>query len=235
MASTEDTRAGEMVIGGRLRPGPGGLPPERVVEIQRSRMLAAAIQTIDEVGYAGMTVAEVIGRAKVSRKTFYDVFADREDCFVAVFEQVVERVRALVCDAAAAQRGWRGCMRMGLARLLRFMDEERGLARLCVIEALGAGPQVLRSRARVMDELADAVDRGRGAGGHGGREPPQVTAEGVVGAVFAVVHSRLTEDEQPVSDLLGPLMSMIVLPYLGARAAGAELSRPASELHDSGR
>jgi len=231
MASTDDTSAGETATHERLRPGPGGLPPGRVLEIQRSRMLVAAIQKIDEAGYTGMTVAEVIGRAKVSRKTFYDVFADREDCFLAAFEQVVERARTLVCDAVGHEQGWREGVRVGLARLLAFMDEEPGLARLCVIEALSAGPRVLQSRACVLGELANVVDRGRAVGG-GVREPPQVTAEGIVGAVFAVVHSRVTEDERPLSDLLGSLMSMIVLPYLGARAAASELSRPAPELHD---
>src|SRR6202795_1392111 len=76
----------------RLRPGPAGLPRGQVTEIQRSRMLAAALEAVEEVGYARMTVAQVIGRAKVSRKTFYDVFADREDCFLAALEQSVSQV-----------------------------------------------------------------------------------------------------------------------------------------------
>ncbi len=67
----------------RRRPRSGGLSRGRVTEIQRSRMLAAAIEAVEEVGYARMTVAQVISRAKVSRKTFYDVFIDREDCFLA--------------------------------------------------------------------------------------------------------------------------------------------------------
>ncbi len=59
---------------------------------------------------------------------------------------------------------------------------------------------------------------------------PEVTAEGVVGAIFAVLHTRLLEgSEEPLTGLLGSLMSMVVLPYLGARAASAELSRPALE------
>jgi DNA-binding MarR family transcriptional regulator len=58
-----------------------------------------------------------------------------------------------------------------------------------------------------------------------------VTAEGVVGGVFAVIHTRLLDDaDAPLTDLLGPLMSMIVLPYLGARAAARELARPAVEV-----
>jgi AcrR family transcriptional regulator len=223
MAPIEKTR----VAGPRLRPGPNGLPRGQVTEIQRSRMLTAAAQAVEEVGYARMTVAQVIGRAKVSRKTFYDVFIDREDCFLAAFDEAIARARALVVDAYTVESGWREGMRAGLARLLEFMDEEPGLARLCVIEALGAGTRVLDSRAKVLDELAEIVDRGRSVGS-AAHEPPEVTAEGVVGAVFAVIHTRLLEGgKEPLSNLLAPLMSMIVLPYMGARAAGKELARPA--------
>lgn len=222
MAPIEKTRAAAP----RLRPGPGGLPRGQVTEIQRSRMLTAAVQAVEEVGYARMTVAQVIGRAKVSRKTFYDVFIDREDCFLAAFDEAIARARALVVDAYTLESGWRERMRAGLARLLAFMDEEPGLARLCVVEALGAGTRVLDSRAKVLDELAEIVDRGRSAG-NAAREPPEVTAEGVVGAVFAVIHTRLLEGgKEPLSNLLAPLMSMIVLPYMGARAASKEQARP---------
>jgi AcrR family transcriptional regulator len=219
----------------RLRPGPGGLPRGQVTAIQRSRMLTSAVQTVEQLGYSGMTVAQVIGRAKVSRKTFYDVFADREDCFLAAFDHVVAQARALVLQACVEETGWRETVRAGLARLLRFMDDEPGLARLCVVEALGAGGKVMERRAQVLSELAAFVDRGRRTGGSS-RELPAVTAEGIVGAVFTVVHTRVAEDDQrPLSDLLGSLMSMIVLPYLGAAAASRELSRPAPELNMSGR
>jgi AcrR family transcriptional regulator/DNA-binding MarR family transcriptional regulator len=198
-----------------------------VTEIQRSRMLTAAVQAVEEVGYARMTVAQVIGRAKVSRKTFYDVFIDREDCFLAAFDEAIARARVLAVDAYALESGWREGIRASLARLLAFMDEEPGLAKLCVVEALGAGTRVLESRARVLDELAEIVDRGRSES-NAAREPPEVTAEGVVGAVFAVIHTRLLESgKEPLSALLAPLMSMIVLPYAGARAASKELARPA--------
>src|ERR1700686_637619 len=123
----------------RLRPGPNGLPRGQVTEIQRSRMLAAAVDAVEQVGCARMTVAQVIRRARVSRKTFYDVFADREDCFLAAFDQGLEQARSLATDAYARESGWLDGMRAALARVLRLMDEEPGLARLCVVEALGAG------------------------------------------------------------------------------------------------
>ena len=106
------------------------------------------------------------------------------------------------------------------------MEREPGLARLAVVEALEAGPRILESRAAVLAELAGAVDRGRSAGPAGDGSSP-VTAEGVVGAIFTVLHSRLLErDGEPLTSLVGPLMSMIMLPYLGADVARSELERP---------
>jgi AcrR family transcriptional regulator len=232
MAVTYKTRP----VTQRLRPGPNGLPRGKVTEIQRSRLLAAAVDAVDESGYARMTVAQVIARARVSRKTFYDVFADREDCFLAAFEQAIYQLDGVMRDAYGRETGWRDGVRSGLAALLMFFDDEPRLARLCVVEALGAGSRVLERRAQVLEELAEVVDRGRFVTS-AVREPPEVAAEGVVGAVFAVLHTRLLEDDKaPLVELLGSLMNMVVLPYLGARAASRELTRPAPEIcSDRGR
>jgi AcrR family transcriptional regulator len=212
-----------------LRPGPGGLPRGQVTEIQRGRMLAAAVDAVDEVGYAGMTVAQVISRARVSRKTFYDVFADREDCFLAAFDQALEQGAELLRDAYGAESSWDEGVRSALARLLAAMDEEPALARLVIVEALAAGERVLERRAEAFADLAEAVDRGRDE--PAALQPPAVTAEGVVGAVFAVLHARVLEgSETPLLELLGPLMSVIVLPYLGVEASERELHRPSPEL-----
>jgi AcrR family transcriptional regulator len=226
MASKDKTRAG----GPRLRSGPNGLPRGQVSEIQRSRMLTAAAEAVEEVGYARLTVAQVIARARVSRKTFYDLFEDREDCFLAVFDQAVEQISALVSEAYAREQSWRDGLRAGVLAMLRFMDDEPGLARICVVEALGAGPRVLKRRTEVIAQLRGVVDRGRSSAGarvaRAIEESPDVTAEGVIGAVFAVLHSRLlARSREPFAALLGPLMSMIVLPYLGARTASSELTR----------
>ncbi|HMD55937.1 MAG TPA: TetR family transcriptional regulator [Solirubrobacteraceae bacterium] len=202
------------------------MPRGHVTEIQRKRMLAAAVETVAEVGYARMTVAQVIGRARVSRKTFYDVFADREDCFLAVFEDAVARARSLIREAYASEPAWREAIRAGLGRLLVLMDDEPALARVCVVEALGAGDRVMLSRAEVLAELVAEVDRGR-AGFRGSRAPSELTGEAAVGAVLAILHTRLlARDQRPLASLLGELMSIIVLPYLGARAATRELERP---------
>jgi AcrR family transcriptional regulator len=192
-------------------------------------MLAAALEAVEEVGYGRMTVAQVIGRAKVSRKTFYDVFADREDCFLGALEQSVSQVGRAAREAYEREGVWREGIRAGLAELLLFLDADPALARLCLVEALGAGPRVLERRAEMLEELAELVDQGRFVTS-AVREPPEVAAEGVVGAVFAVLHTRVLEGGgEPFTNLLGSLMNIVVLPYLGVRAASRELTRAAPE------
>jgi DNA-binding MarR family transcriptional regulator len=119
-------------------------------------------------------------------------------------------------------------VRAGLAELLFFFDEQPALARILLVEALGAGPRVLERRASLLDEVAKVVDRGRLVTS-AAREPPEVVAEGVVGAVFAVLHTRALEENRHdrFASLLGSLMNIVVLPYLGSRAASRELTRPA--------
>jgi AcrR family transcriptional regulator len=221
--------------GAGARRRPAALSRGRVAEIQRSRMMSAALAAVEEVGYSRMTVAQVIARAKVSRKTFYDVFVDREDCFLAALEQAVAHAGELVQRAYDSESAWRDGVRAGLAELLAFFDEEPALARVVLVEALGAGPRVLARRGEVLDQLARVVDRGRLADS-AVPELPDVVAEGVVGAVLAVLHTRALErqDDACFLGLLGALMNIVVLPYLGARAASRELTRPAPKrLQDS--
>jgi AcrR family transcriptional regulator len=205
----------------------------QVTEVQRTRMLAATVQVVGELGYEKMSVARVTARAGVSRRTFYDLFVDREACFLAAFSETVERARALACDAAAAERDWRSQVRAGLAALLQLFAEEPLAGRVLVVDALKAGPAVLERRAGVVAELIAVVEGGRAQvrGGRGqvrgGRGVAPLTGEGVVGAVLAVVHARLSgQGGGSLTELLNPLMAMIVRPYLGAAAAEKELERP---------
>lgn len=189
-------------------------------------MLSAAVDVLQEVGYARLSVAAIIGRARISRKTFYEVFANRDDCFLAVFEQTLAEARARLSEAYVRELHWRDGIRSALSRLLVLIEEEPSLARFWIVEALGAQEPVLQRRAWALEEIAAVIDRGRLATS-GTRQPPELTAEGIVGGIFAVLYKRLINGlDEPVTDLLGPLMYMIVLPYLGPRAANLELEKP---------
>jgi AcrR family transcriptional regulator len=213
-----------------------------VAGIQRGRMIVAMAQVARERGAGATTVADVVARSGVSRRTFYELFADRDDCFRAAFDQAVERAARRVLPACESAVGWRERMRAGLEALLEFLDDEPDLGALCVVDALGAGPAALERRARVVQALIDAVHEGRREAGAGAK-PTRLTAEGVVGAVLSVLHARMSGSEaggsggacrgdwQPMVRLQGPLMAMIVLPYLGQAEAAREASRPAPRRH----
>jgi AcrR family transcriptional regulator/DNA-binding MarR family transcriptional regulator len=211
----------------RQRVGADGRQREHVSEIQRLRILAAMGEVAAERGAGQVTVAHVVARAGVSRRTFYDLFEDREECFLAAFDEAVGQAAVGVLGEWQGQGSWRERARGALGALLVFCDAHPAAARLCVVEALAAGPKALAARRRILAVLIAAVDEGRAAVPKGSHQPPPLTADGVVGAVFAVVHARLSEPQPgPLGGLLGELMGMIVLPYLGPAGARRELSRP---------
>jgi AcrR family transcriptional regulator len=179
-----------------------------------------------------VSVAHVVARSGVSRRTFYELFKDRDACFLAAFDEAIERAATYVRPAFAAGASWRERIRGGLGALLQFLEDEPGLGTLCIVDALGGGPVALAHRAQVIELLIDAVDRGREEA-KGGASPTRLTAEGVVGAVLAVLHARLVGGEArngraspSMAALTSPLMGMIVLPYCGAAAAAREAARP---------
>jgi AcrR family transcriptional regulator len=217
-----------------------------VVEMQRRRILLAMGELLGEVGIEEASVGRVCKRAGVSRRTFYEVFEDREECFLAAFEQAIEQIGREVVPAYASERKWSARIRAALSVLLGYFDAHPGVARMCVVETLRAGPAVLERRRRVLDVLTAAVDEGR-AEARNGSEPLPLTAEGVVGGALAVVHTRLLACLPPamegpltgeaqrgsraaaprLAELANPLTGMIVHPYAGPAAARRELDRPA--------
>lgn len=195
-------------------------------EMQRRRLLLAMRELAGEVGLAGATVGLVCKRSRMSRRTFYELFDGRDDCFFAAFEQALEQIGERVLPAWEQGGRWRDRIRAGLEALLGLFDEQPQLARLCVIETLTGGPLVLARRREILKALAALVEEGR-CEARAGSGPPPLTAEGTVGGVLAVIHARLLDpDSGSLAQLVPSLSGMIVFPYLGAAASQRELARP---------
>jgi AcrR family transcriptional regulator len=200
---------------------------ERVIEIQRARLLAAMVEVSGEHGAGSATVARVVERAGVSRRTFYELFVDREDCFLAAFDEGVGRACRCVLDSYDSNARWTERVRTALVALLSFLDVERGMGQLLIVGSLGAGARALEHRRRVLAQIIIVIDQGR-AETRNGEQLPVLAAEGITGGVLSVLHTRLSEEGTgPLVELTGSLMSMIVLPYRGSAAARRELRRPA--------
>ncbi|HWX45584.1 MAG TPA: TetR family transcriptional regulator [Solirubrobacteraceae bacterium] len=219
-------RPGSPGVWARRLPSRHGMPSRHVEEIQRLRLLSAAAAVIDEVGYKHASVALVTSRARISRRTFYELFTNREELLAALLEDTVAQVERELAAAGLEGLGWRERVRGGLWVILSFLDREPVLARVCVVQALRGGTTVLEARERLLGSIAAVLDEGRTAGARGG-ECSRLTAEGLVGAGFGIVHGRLLRGERGrLTGLFGELMGMIVLPYMGPGAARREQARP---------
>jgi AcrR family transcriptional regulator len=220
---------------------------ERVSEIQRARIIAAMTEVACERGASNVTVAHVVEQAGVSRRTFYELFEDREGCFLAAFDEGLRCAAERVLPAYRAEGRWSERIRASLTALLEFLDGEPVMG-LLLVGSSGTGAQALERRRQVLVHAIAAVDEGREQS-KTGREPPPLAAEGIVGGVLSIMYSRLLASPRsptmrdldlggpPASEsdsllaLTGPLMSMIVLPYLGPAAARRELERPVPKRH----
>lgn len=222
-------------------------------------MIAAVTELVYERGAREATVSEIVGRAGISRRSFYQIFANAEQCLLAALRDALARARRCVLTAQDdVHGGWKARTRAGLAALLALFDENPQAAHLLVVESLLAGPEALLLRERMLCELVAAMQRAEDDNGRGSHSP-ELVGEALVGAALAILHRRLLYDAQrrrghavpagavrgrraaagkegvvgeptpPVGrliELTGPLMSMFVLPYLGAAAARRELARP---------
>jgi AcrR family transcriptional regulator len=196
--------------------------------VQEARLLTATLELVHEGGYSSLTVAQIIGRAGVSRKSFYDLFESCEDCFLATVNWGIDLLAPAVIEAYRMQSSWREGIRAALAVLLGSFDAAPAFAQLLVVEALAPRNRARERAEEICGRLAAEIDEG-GAGAPTEAHLP-LAGEAVVGAVWSILNTRLTrQDTRSLLALHGTLMSVIVLAYLGLDTAREEVSRPAPQ------
>jgi AcrR family transcriptional regulator len=168
-----------------------------VRETQRARMLEAMVGAVAEKGFARVAVADVIRRAGVSRKTFYEQFSNKEDCFLAAYDAGVDALLAAIDDALAALApDWLAGARRAIEVYLEMMAADPAFARACLIEVLGAGPAALQRRSAVQERFAaqlEAVHRRARADIPEIPSVPPHTFRAAVGAVNELVTAHVLE------------------------------------------
>ncbi len=209
----------------RLPAGRHGLPREFIVQNQRERLLTALVDCVAERGYNATTVAHVTKAASVSRRTFYEHFADKEACFLAAYEMVADHILDSMRAAASAFEEWPQKVRAALATMLRFLAGEPELARLCMIEPPAAGGEIAARHRATMQRFVEILRAGRP--GHSGDRPlPEVTEETLVGGIVSLIVREISAGRtEQLEELLPDLVELILSPYLGAEEA-ERLARP---------
>jgi AcrR family transcriptional regulator len=203
--------------------GHHGLTPEEVAGSQRARILEAMRAAVSEHGYSDASVADVIKRAGVSRKTFYAQFIDKEDCFLAIYDDVMGRLQTVTRDAFDAQDDWVPALRAGLTALLNTLAYDPPLARLCFVDVLAAGPRAAEARNMAMRELEGILELARESDG---AAAPRALGMSMVGGLGEVLYQEIVAGRAgDLPTMLPELMYALVLPFEGREAAEHELNR----------
>jgi AcrR family transcriptional regulator len=209
----------------RWRPPRGRhrLPPEVIARSQRERLLEAAIRVVAEKGYAATTVADLTREAGISRTTFYAMFEDKEGCFLAAYDGIIDALVRRVTVAYEAEEGWPNRARAGLAELLDALAEEPAIARLALVEVGAAGPAAQRRYRAALQRLTPFFDEGRDFA-PGGRNLPANTSRMAIGAVAGLISDEVIEGRaEYLPDLLSEVLFATLMPYIGPAAATREV------------
>jgi AcrR family transcriptional regulator len=189
---------------------------------KRERILEGMLEAVGSRGYEQATVQDAIETAGLYRQAFYDSFSGKEDCYLQALAVGAAWAESAMRESALAEGpGWRGQMRGGLRGLLRFLDERPRIGRALLVEVHAAGPRAVEKRTEAMERAAELIDLARQ---EGDAVAPAISAEAVVAGILAVLHTRLTREQESGFELLLPeLMYLAVLPYFGAEEAAVEL------------
>jgi AcrR family transcriptional regulator len=203
----------------RPLPGQEPLPREFISRHQQARIVAALARETAEKGYRAVTVADIVKRAKVSRKTFYENFASKEKCFLAAQEEAMATALERVVTASGTFKDWPQQVRAGLTAFLDYVAEEPTLARTCLVEALSAGPAAVKYHEESQQAFVSLFRLGRNVSPETA-ELPDALEEATVGGVFWIVYQRLASGaEGEITSMLSELIEFTLVPYLGVETA----------------
>jgi len=228
MSVAPDKRAAE--LSERLPRGRHGLPREAVAESQRSRIMQAMIEVVSERGYPETRVVDVIEVAGVSRKTFYELFSSKEDCFLATYDVLLGNLLGDTARGFESKPGapWAERIAAGLGELLKHLAEHPDEARYAIVEVLAAGPKALARRDAALRQFTGFLDAGRA---ETSVELPGITSLSIAGGINELLYSEVLHGATAgLPSRLPDLMFWIALPFLGPERAALERDRVAASI-----
>ncbi len=211
-----------------LPAGRHGYSREQVSHNQRERLIAALAQVVNERGYNEITIADITAAAHVSRRTFYEHFESREQCFLAAFDVVMAHLHRLIADATAPYDDWPHQVLAGLRAVLAFFASEPELAHLCMVDSLTAGPTVAEHYREEIFSFKPLLVPGRRER-NSPRPLPDSTEDTLIGSVASVLTRQVVSAPADLEQLLPDFMAFILMPYLGpdeANRIAAEAAAP---------
>jgi AcrR family transcriptional regulator len=216
----------------KLPPGRHLVPRDFVAQNQRERMLLATAELVAERGYQKTTIELIAKTARVALVTFYEHFADKEECFLAAFDENIEAAREVFAELLDPGQSWADQIAGGLEVFLEMVVKEPARAKLCIVEAQAAGGAALARYQAALESVAPKLREGRELNPRAERLPEGLEVA-IAGGLAWLVHQRLVTDRVgDLKALLPEMLQVTLTPYVGeveaARAAEAAQARAAA-------
>ncbi|HEU4943673.1 MAG TPA: TetR/AcrR family transcriptional regulator [Solirubrobacterales bacterium] len=185
------------------------------------------VRVVGRKGYKLTSVADVIEEAGTTRTTFYKHFDDKHECFLAAYDQVVERVLGEVVANCNGELSWLERVRTGLETIVDLFALDPELARTAIVEVAAAGADARQLHWNAINRFTEFLEDGRDLAG--GRELPDNIALMAAGAVSGLIFDELlTGRAERLPELLPDLLFAMLVPYIGPSAAAEEMRKAAT-------
>jgi AcrR family transcriptional regulator len=195
-------------------------------ESRRQLILDAMIRVVGRQGYKQTSVADVIEEAGTTRTTFYKHFEDKHQCFLAAYDQLVEKVMDEVVASCNGEQTWLERVRQGLTTIVEMFALDPELARTAIVEVAAAGADARQRHWNAINRFTEFLEEGSELAG--GRELPENIALMAAGAVSGLIFDELlTGRAERLPELLPDLLFAMLVPYIGPSAAAEEMRRAA--------
>jgi AcrR family transcriptional regulator len=188
-------------------------------QCQRGRLLAGALQAVSEHGYPATTVARIIAAAHISRKTFYELFANKEECVLAAYDLAVEWLGGQVAEALDGVEDWQQGVSIAIATVLARLDDDPRLVRLCAVEILALGRVGAARYEASVERLAVPLRAGRARCPWGTELPLSLEETVAGGAIWLISYRIRLAPGAPLTELGPDLTYFLLTPYLGTPQA----------------
>jgi AcrR family transcriptional regulator len=217
MGATLTTRLRE--IASTYGHGLGGA--ERASRDERERVLQAVLRLATREDYRVMSAPQIADEANVSIDAFCELFADRDECFLAALDAIADELLAIAADPELVSEEWPSAVRRVLAELMKYLADHPLHARTLVQEGLFAGPEALERVLDLSHSIATLLTEGAPK-----QAASPLNTDAVAGAIWHTIRCQVGAGRIPLLAALSDHLSYIVLaPYLGAEAAAEILTQ----------
>ncbi len=186
----------------KMLPPGRGTPREAVLESQRRRLFAAMVAAVSERGYEATRVEDLLELSGVSRKAFYELFENKEGCFVAAVEALIGGTIAAVARTDGQPPGVRRAREI-FDSFIGLIVAQSAASRMCFVEIYAAGAEAATMVERTTDAF-EAFASERLAEIPGREEMPPEIVRALIGGLQKVIHKRLYRGEEAELPSLAP-------------------------------